>query len=441
MMSKFFSYIKYTFFIVVFFTTHLALSQQITTDSSNSLQDLIQNNLASGCVEITNISSSVNGSVNNLDSFGLFNRASSNFPFESGIVLTTGDVNEAGNTTITSALNSGSASWGNDPDLNTALGSSETFINATSIQFDFISGTDLVEFNYILASEEYFGNNPCEYSDGFAFLIKETGTANPFVNIALIPGTSTPVNTTTIHNEILPSGNDAGCAAINEQYFEGFNIGDTNYNGRTTTLTASATITANVTYTIKLIIADARDQFFDSAVFIQANSFDNTVNLGADIFTCDDSATLDGTVLNNNANYNWTIDGNALPTLNDMPIITVNQSGTYEVTVSIPLNGSTCTFSDTVDVNLNNIETGPVLSDIEICDDPSNDGVEVFDFSSTEAQMIANLPQPETYTISYHNSNTDAVSNTAPIGNTTTYSNTPNPELIFIRAVNSQGCK
>ena len=433
-------YIKYTFLIVVYFTTHLCISQQITTDSSNSLQDLIQNNLASGCVEISNISSSINGSVNNLDSFGLFNRASSNFPFESGIILTTGDVNEAGNTTITSALNSGSASWGNDPDLNTALGSSETFINATSIQFDFISGTDLVEFNYILASEEYFGNNPCEYSDGFAFLIKEAGTANPFVNIALIPGTSTPVNTTTIHNEILPSGNDAGCAAVNEQYFEGFNIGDTNYNGRTTTLTASAAITANVTYTIKLIIADARDQFFDSAVFIQANSFDNTVNLGPDIFTCNDSATLDGTVLNNNANYNWTLNGTALPSLNDMPIITVNQSGTYELTVSIPLNGSTCTFSDSVDVNLNNIETGPVLSDIEVCDDPSNDEIEVFDFSSAEAQMIANLPQPESYTISYHNSNNDAVSNTAPIGNPTAYTNTPNPELIFIRAVNSQGC-
>ena len=427
-------------FLICILLSSYSFSQQITTDGTIDLQNLIQNNLASGCVEISNISSSINGDVNSLNSFGLFNRASSNFPFESGIVLTTGDVNEAGNTTITSALNSGSASWGNDPDLNAALGSSETFINATSIQFDFISGTDLVEFNYILASEEYFGNNPCEYSDGFAFLIKETGTANPFVNIALIPGTSTPVNTTTIHNEILPSGNDAGCAAVNEQFFEGFNIGDTNYNGRTTTLTASAAITANVTYTIKLIIADARDQFFDSAVFIQANSFDNTVDLGPDVFTCNDMTTIDGTVLNNNASYSWTLNGTALPSLDDMPVITVNQSGTYELTVSIPLNGSTCTFSDSVAVNLNNIETGPVLSDIELCDDPSNDGVEVFDFSSAETQIIANLPQPETYTISYHTSNPDAVSGNSPIPNPNSYTNNTSPELIFIRAVNSQGC-
>ncbi|PSG88669.1 T9SS type B sorting domain-containing protein [Aurantibacter aestuarii] len=439
-MSKFLKHIKFIVITILFFSSNFSIGQQITTDSSNSLQDLIQNNLASGCVEISNISSSVNGSVNNLDSFGLFNRANSNFPFESGIILTTGDVNEAGNTTITSALNSGSASWGNDPDLNTALGSSETFINATSIQFDFISGTDLVEFNYILASEEYFGNNPCEYSDGFAFLIKETGTTNPFVNIALIPGTTTPVNTTTIHNEILPSGNDAGCAAVNEQYFEGFNIGDTNYNGRTTVLTASAAVTANVTYTIKLIIADARDQFFDSAVFIQANSFDNTVDLGPDIFTCNDAASLDGTVLNSNASYTWTLNGTALPSLNDMPIVSVNQSGTYEITVSIPLNGSTCTFSDSVVVNLNNIETGPILSDLALCDDPTNDGLEVFDFSSAETQMTSNLPQPETYTISYHSTNADAISGNSPIPNPNNYTNNTSPELIFIRAVNSQGC-
>jgi len=429
--------IKLLFYLLLFLTNALQ-AQQITTDDSLSVTDLIQNNLADGCVEISNVSSFINGSENNLSSFGLFNRAGSNFPFESGIVLTTGDVNEAGNTQITSALNTGTGAWGEDPDLNTALGNTETYLNTTSIQFDFISGTEEVQFNYILASEEYFGNNPCVYSDGFAFLIKETGTTNPFVNIALVPGTTTPVNTTTVHDEVV---GDNGCPAANNQFFEGFNVGDTNYNGRTTVLTAATTITANVSYTIKLIIADARDQFFDSAVFIEANSFDNSVDLGEDISTCDASATLDATVTSSSANYAWTVNGNTpLPQFDGDSIITVDQNGTYTVEVSIPLNGSACTFTDSVVVNVNNIETGPDLTDIQLCDDASNDGTETFDFSSAEAELLALLPQPETYSVTFHNSQADANSGNANITNTTAYPNTTSPEEIFIRAVNSLGC-
>jgi len=63
-------------------------------------------------------------------------------------------------------------------------------------------------------------------------------------------------------------------------------MGDTNYNGRTTTLSAAATIIPNVQYHIKLVIADQSDQNYDSAVFIQGNSFNPTVNLGPDISTC-----------------------------------------------------------------------------------------------------------------------------------------------------------
>ena len=78
--------------------TYSSHSQQITTDSSASLESLISNNLAEGCVEITNITSSVNGSSSNLESYGYFEKGASNFPFENGIVLSTGSVNSAGNT-------------------------------------------------------------------------------------------------------------------------------------------------------------------------------------------------------------------------------------------------------------------------------------------------------------------------------------------------------
>ena len=207
-------------------------------------------------------------------------------------MLSTGNANSAGNTTNINILNEGELTWGTDTDLETALGINDTH-NATSIEFDFVSISNLIQFNYILASEEYFGNFPCEYSDGFAFLIKEAGTNNPYTNIALVPGTSTPVNTNTVHDEIV-----GFCDASNEQYFEGYNLGDTNYNGRTAVLSASASIQPNIEYQIKLIIADQTDENYDSAVFIEGNSFNASVDLGPDINVCEaeqDTVVIDAT--------------------------------------------------------------------------------------------------------------------------------------------------
>ena len=426
---------KQVIVLIILLVNTAIFAQQITTDTSLSLQDLMENNLASGCVEISNVSSSVNGSVNNLNSFGLFNRNGSNFPFESGILLTTGENSQAGNTTNTAIISAGDNTWGTDPDLETALGINNT-LNATSVEFDFISGTNTVQFNYIFASEEYFENNPCSVSDSFVFLIKETGSTAPFTNIALIPGTTTPVNTTTVHNEITGTN---GCPASNSSYFFGLDS-STNYNARTTVLSASTAITADVSYTIKLIIADSRFTDFDSAVFIEANSFNNAVDLGNDISTCDSSVTLDATVLANSPTYEWSFNGTNLPAFSNNPIINVLNSGSYNVEISIPLNGGTCTFSDTVDVSLNNFENGPDLLDLEICDDISNDGIADFDFAQVNTELLAELPQPETYTITYHFNNTEAQSGNNAITNTTSFINTISPEVIHVRAVNSLGC-
>ena len=166
-------------------------AQQISINNSFTEQELIENNLIQGCVETSNIQSQINGQINGFSSFAYFERAGSNFPFENGIMLSTGNATSGGNTENTAILNEGQTNWTTDPDLETALGITGT-LNATSIEFDFVSAANQIQFNYILASEEYFGNFPCEYSDGFAFLIKETGTSDPYVNIAVIPGHQLP---------------------------------------------------------------------------------------------------------------------------------------------------------------------------------------------------------------------------------------------------------
>lgn len=406
-------------------------AQQITTDDSQSLEQLIQNNFGQNCVEVSNIVSSIDGGVNNLSSYGSFDRGNSNFPFENGIVLTTGNVNSAGNTLNTLPLNEGENSWGTDTDLEDALGITET-LNATSIQFNFITVANQIQFNYIFASEEYQQQFVCSYSDGFAFLIREAGSSAPFTNIALVPNTNTPVNTTTIHDAILN-----GCPAINEEYFEGYNIGDTNYNGRTVVMTATANIQPNVNYEIKLVIADQTDKNFDSAVFIEGNSFNANVDLGPDITTCGQSTTINGDVQNPQASYQWY--------QNDVSIAGANgatydatESGTYKVEVTIQLNQTSCVIEDEVVITLDTEQTSTVLSDFIYCDDSSNDGIETFDLSLKDNEVLWSVP-PSTYNISYHYSEMDADNADNPI--TSPIQNTSSPQSIFVRIEDTDnGC-
>jgi len=406
-------------------------AQQISVDNSFTEQQLVENNLAQGCVETSNIQSIVNGQINGFESFAYFERAGSNFPFENGIMLSTGNAISGGNTENTSVLNEGQPDWTTDPDLETALGITGT-LNATSIEFDFTSVANQIQFNYILASEEYFGDFPCNYSDGFAFLIKEAGTSNPYVNIAVIPGTITPVNTNTIHDEIV-----GFCSASNEAFFEGYNIGDTNYNGRTSVMTATASIVPNVTYHIKLVIADQTDKNYDSAVFIEGNSFNASVDLGADIQTCADTVTLDGYIENPLATYSWFLNDTLIPG-ETQPTLNTAQSGTYRVEVQIPLSGSTCLIEDEIVVTLSSSQAALPISDYELCDDASGDEIEIFDLSTKDVDVLASVPG-SSYTISYHLTATNAQNGTSAVSGT--FQNTSNPQTIFVKIEDTvNGC-
>lgn len=409
----------------------ISYSQQISINDNVPLNDLIETHLVQGCVEVSNIQSTINGSVNQLASYGYFEKASSNFPFENGVMLSTGAAASAGNTVNANPLNEGEPSWGTDPDLETALGITNT-LNATSIEFDFISVSNQVQFNYILASEEYYANYPCDYSDGFAFLIKKTGSTAPYQNVALIPGTTIPVNTSTVHEEIV-----GFCPAENEQYFEGHNLGDTNFNGRTTVLSAIASIEPNVQYRIKLVIADQSDENFDSAVFIEGNSFNASVDLGSDITTCADNVILNGDIQNPLATYEWFLNDQPLADGNSETITAV-ASGTYTVVITIPISNTTCVIEDTVEVTLNSEQPAGPISDYEICDDASNDGIETFNLSTKNGEILASVPTSN-YLISYHYSSNEAQNNLNPINNP--IQNTSSPQIIYVRILDiDNGC-
>jgi len=75
------------------------------------------------------------------------------------------------------------------------------------------------------------------------------------------------------------------------------------------------------------------------------------------------------------------------------------------------------------------VTAGPV-PDYVLCDDPSNDGVENFDLNFWNATALGNQ-NPATHTVSYFESQFDAVNNLNPLNSN--FTNFVNPQLIFIR--------
>ncbi|WAC01855.1 choice-of-anchor L domain-containing protein [Lacinutrix neustonica] len=187
--------------ILSFLFVMSAQSQNITVDSRTySSQELIENILIdSNCISNVTVTNTVGGDFNGTDrSYGFFDATGTTFPFQSGLVLSTGRLTNVQGPN-TSLSDDDAPNWTGDPDLEMALQESNT-INATILEFDFTSVANQISFRYIFASEEYQEGDPntCQYSDLFGFLIRPVSQTD-YTNIALVPGTQTPVKVTTVH--------------------------------------------------------------------------------------------------------------------------------------------------------------------------------------------------------------------------------------------------
>ena len=399
-------------------------AQQLTTDNSLQPNQLIQNLVGDNCAAASNVSSQINGSINNIVSFGSFDRGTSNFPLQSGIVLSTGNVTSAGNTFIGEDLSDGEIDWTTDADVLDVLGIDQT-LNATSIEFDFVSANNFVAFKYLFASDEYQQEYPCNFQDVFAILIKRAGTADPYVNIALVPETTTVVSTNTIHPNI-----NGFCEAQNEDYFQGYNVGASNFNGQTTVLSANTDVIPNETYHIKFIIADHIDERFDSAVFIEAEGFGNSIDLGPDQSVCGNDITLNADISNAAAAYAWFLNGTPIAGETN-PILEVDETGIYSIEITLPVTGGSCVLTDSIDIEIIPFQNAAPIEDLAVCDPAPSDGIFDFDFSALkDDEILAELPSTD-FTITYHLSQEDAQNGNNPIGGI--YQNTESAEIIFVR--------
>jgi uncharacterized repeat protein (TIGR01451 family) len=231
-----------------------ALAITVTNLSATTPQQLAQQ-LAGPGVTVSNVTYTGSNLAGGTFSGGL----ADGLGIDSGVILSSGDIaNGVGPNDSDSAGTCNELPG--DPDLDVILGKPGTSQDATVLEFDFVPATSTVSFRYVFASEEYneFVNS---INDIFAFFIDGQ-------NVALVPNTTTPVSIDTVNLQ------------VNSSFYRNNDPSDfkvppfaTQFDGFTTVLTATRTLTPNVTHHIKLVIADAVDCVLDSAVFIQAGSF------------------------------------------------------------------------------------------------------------------------------------------------------------------------
>ncbi|MFN4121714.1 MAG: choice-of-anchor L domain-containing protein [Flavobacteriales bacterium] len=206
---------------------------------------------------------------------GYFNGVNSNIGLNSGVILTSGSINVA-----PGPNNNAGAGFSNNgpsiPALN-AIANSPTRDGAI-LEFDFIPQSDYISFRYVFASEEYNEYVCSEFNDAFAFFISGPGIVGA-ENLAVVPSTNIPVTINTINNGTVGAlgfpTNDP-CILGNAAFYVNNTLNSVQYDGFTTVLTAYRQVIPCQTYHIRLMIADGFDDIFDSAVFLEENSFSST---------------------------------------------------------------------------------------------------------------------------------------------------------------------
>ena len=422
------------FLLITIAFSQSSYSQYIQVDDNRTVEDLVENILInSSCANVSNIS--VSGwAFTSGNSYGYFNASGTSFPFEDGVIISTGRAASAvgpnGN-----LLSEGPTSWPGDNDLQNAINENNT-INATVIEFDFLPFANKVSFEYIFSSEQYLSNpspNQCNFSDGFAFLLKEASSSD-YTNLAVVPGTNIPVKIPTVR------GSGTICPPANEEYFDAFNGFEhpTNYNGQTKILKAESSVVPGVLYHIKLVIADQGNNLYDSAIFLGGGSFTVETDLGVDrlISTgnplCPDETLLLDATNSTAIGYKWF--RNTIELIGETgPTLLVDEFGIYKVEV---IFNATCSSFGEIEIEYS---TNPFPDDTTLTQcDSDGDGFALFNLNDANDGVIGsntNVGSPF-----YYLTQTDAENAQNPIANFSSFQNTLVNQVIYARLQNNFGC-
>jgi len=408
--------------LLLFYST-ISLSQGIVVDTTTlTIPELVREELMqNACANESNFRFSSHRGI------GKFTSTNPNFPISHGIIIRNG-IAKYSEGIYTGTSESSQLNSANDSDLQNISNENGQVVPITDvsfIQFDFTPLSSNFSFDFLFASNEY-GEFQCGFSDVFAFILTDltTGIAK---NLAVVPGTTTPVSVKNIRDQQYNSA----CLSANASLFGQYNVTNSaesaiNMRGQTKVLTASSTVIPNRTYSIKLAIGDYNDSNYDSAVFIKGGSFITGMDLGPDRIICEgESITLQSGLVGNYT-YVWTLDGAVIPG-ETSSTLTLSTSGTYGVTATL----SGCIIKDEVVINDLAI-TAP--KNLTAC--YSENGVYQYDL--TQNNTAALKLNPAEYALFYYNSLAAANSNgpSIPVTELTSYSS-PGNQTIYIKAVHT----
>ncbi len=273
------------FSLSAFLILFKSANAQLTVDGSLTPQQLVQSILIGNGVSASNVTyTGVSAGI------GSFNSSVSNIGLPAGIILSTGNITDAIGPNNTDGGFYTDFSGNGDVDLDAISG--VTTYDAAILEFDFVPASDTLRFNYVFGSEEYLEYVNGTVNDAFGFFISGPGIVGPYSNnsqnIALIPGTTTPVSINTVND------------GLNAAYY--FNnqtppppVTAVQYDGFTVPLVAEAIVQCGEIYHIKLAIADGGDGVWDSGVFLEAGSFGTSgVEITASATASGDSTIVEG---------------------------------------------------------------------------------------------------------------------------------------------------
>ena len=232
-----------------------------------SPDSLVRNILVAEGEEIFNTSYSGNSNpAISCDAIGYFTTGNiqTNMGIYRGLIIATGHVWNAIGPNVSDCRTSRPANC--VPYYDPSLSDDErSTYDGSTLEFDFIPKSDTIKFNYVFASEEYPEFAGGGFNDRFGFFISgpnPLGGVYNNKNIALIPGTDSIISINTLNENSY------------SEYYVNNNGGSTiEYDAFTVILTAKAVVIPCQTYHLKMSICDFGDDQYDSAVFIEAESF------------------------------------------------------------------------------------------------------------------------------------------------------------------------
>lgn len=267
---------------------------RISSRSANAIQvengltaeQLVRDVLIGGnCFDVHNIQA-----IGPNSGKGVFRNGMASIGIDEGIVFSTGFVDDILGPNESHGT-SGRLSADGDDDLMELVGSS-LLRDAVGVQFDFIPTADSVRFRYVFASEEYCEFVNANFNDVFGFFISGPGINGTFSNnarnLAIIPNSGDYVsinnvnrfsnsqfyfdNTPEDQEQDDPTADVAACGPLLNE--DGVAIELIEFDGFTAVFEAVVMVEACETYTIKMVVGDVQDAIYDSAVFLEAGSFD-----------------------------------------------------------------------------------------------------------------------------------------------------------------------